>query len=64
MREGEELVWESEALVSNEDGNGGSVGDKFGDGIKVAADCCTESILWELSPVWWALLWSKLLGSV
>ena len=52
MWEGEALVWESEALVSDEDGDGGSVGDKFNDGIEDATDYCTELTLWELSLVW------------
>ena len=41
--EGKGLAWIGEVLVSDEDRDGGSVGDKLGDGIDGGSECCTES---------------------
>ena len=52
VREGKVVAWLGEVLVSDEDRDGGSVGDELGDGIDGGSECWTEWTSKELSPLW------------
>ena len=49
--EGDTLAWSGKVLVSDEDGDGGSRGDKLGDGIDGGSECWAEPASMELSPL-------------